>query len=85
LIRNRTGETPRELRLLYLNGPTLYTLTIDDQQLEAMDGQLRALWNAIDRAMASDRFPTRPGRLCDWCSFRDICPAWEDEKAPDNV
>ena len=79
LIRNRTGETPKELRLLYLNGPTLYTLPIDDQQLEAMDSQLRALWNAIDRALAADRFPTRTGRLCDWCSFRSICPAWKDE------
>jgi len=78
LIRNRTGETPKELRLLYLNGPTLYTLPIDDQQLEAMDGQLRALWSAIDRALVSDRFPARKGRLCDWCSFRDICPAWTD-------
>ena len=80
LIRRRTGETPKEVRLLYLNGPTLYSLPIDDRQLDAMDGQLRALWNAIDRALAADRFPTRPGRLCDWCSFRDICPAWQEQE-----
>lgn len=83
LIRRRTGETPVEVRLLYLNGPTLYRLPIDDQQLDAMDSQLRALWTAINRALESDKFPTRPGRLCDWCSFQDICPAWTDaaEKA----
>jgi len=78
LIRNRLGETPKEVRLLYLNGPTLYRLPIDDRQLDAMDGQLRALWAAIERAMASDRFPTRPGRLCDWCSYQEICPAFTD-------
>ena len=55
LIRKRTGETPVELRLLYLNGPTLYRLPVDDRQLDAMDAQLRALWTAIDRAMASGR------------------------------
>ncbi len=77
-IRRRTGETPKELRLLYLNGPAEYRLAIDDRQLDAMDGQLRALWNAIDRAMSSDRYPTRPGRLCDWCSFKEICPAFAD-------
>ncbi len=78
LIRRRMGETPKEIRLLYLNGPTEYRLEIDDRQLDAMDGQLRALWNAIDRAMASDRYPTRPGRLCDWCSFKGICPAFAE-------
>jgi putative RecB family exonuclease len=76
LIRRRTGETPRELRLLYLNGPTLYRLDVDDRQLDAMDSQLRALWNAIDRALATRTFPTRPGSLCNWCSFQEICPAF---------
>ncbi|MDX1645488.1 MAG: PD-(D/E)XK nuclease family protein [Thermoanaerobaculia bacterium] len=78
LIRNRTGETPKEVRLLYLNGPTLYRLPIDHRQLDAMDGQLRALWKAIERAIERDRFPARTSRLCDWCSFQDICPAWSD-------
>lgn len=78
LIRRRAGETPRELRLLYLNGPTMYRLEVDDGQLDAMDRQLRALWTAIERAMESDNFPPRPGRLCDWCSFQDLCPAFAD-------
>lgn len=82
LIRNRTGETPKEVQLLYLNGPTLYRLPIDDRQLDAMDGQLRALWKAIERAMETDRWPARPGRLCDWCSFKDLCPAWAEETQP---
>ena len=76
LIRKKSGETPKEVRLLYLNGPTLYRLPIDDRQLDAMDGQLRALWAAIERAMATERFPARPGSLCNWCSYQEICPAW---------
>jgi putative RecB family exonuclease len=76
LIRRRSGETPKELRLIYLNGPTLYRLDVDDRQLDAMDGQLRALWNAINRALATQTFPPRPGTLCNWCSFQDICPAF---------
>lgn len=79
LIRRRTGETPSEVRLLYLNGPTMYRLPIDGAQLDAMDRQLRALWSAIERAMTEERFPPRPGRLCTWCSFQDICPAWAEQ------
>ena len=77
LIRRRFGETPKEVRLLYLNGPTLYRLEVDDRQLDAIDSQLRALWAAIERALDTGRFPTRPGKLCSWCSFQEICPAFE--------
>ncbi|MFP3913960.1 MAG: RecB family exonuclease [Actinomycetota bacterium] len=76
LIRRIEGETPAEVRLLYLSGPTLYRCPVDDAQLDAMDRQLRALWERIERAMTEDRFPPRPGRLCGWCSFQDICPAY---------
>ena len=78
LIRNRLGETPKEVRLLYLNGPTLYRLPIEDRHLDAMDGQLRALWAAIERAMATARFPARRGSLCNWCSYQEICPAFAE-------
>lgn len=78
LIRQRLGETPVEVRLLYLNGPTLYRLSVDDAQLDAMERQLRALWTAIDRAISSERFPARPNKLCGWCSFKPICPGWAE-------
>ena len=75
LIRRRLNETPSEVRLMYLNGPTMYRLAIDDAQLDAMDRQLRALWTAIERATETGNFPPRPGKLCNWCSFQNICPA----------
>ena len=78
LIKKQLGRTPVEVRLLYLNGPTMYRLPIEERQLAAMDRQLRALWAAIDRAIVRDQFPARPGRLCDWCSFKDVCPAWHE-------
>jgi putative RecB family exonuclease len=81
LIRRRTGRTPDEVKLIYLNGPTVYRIGVNDAQLDAMDRQLRALWTAIDRALERNDFPPRPGRLCDWCSFQDLCPAFADEPA----
>lgn len=82
LVRNRLGETPVEVRLLYLNGPTLYRLPVDGRQLDAMERQLRALWTAIERALESGEFPPRRGPLCTWCSFVDVCPAWQSSPAP---
>jgi len=79
LIRNRLGQTPTALRLMYLNGPTIYEIPVNDRQLDAMEQQLIALWTAIDRAIETNTFPPRPGRLCDWCSFQDRCPAFTEE------
>ncbi len=80
LVRRRTGRSPAELRLLYLNGPTIYSIEVDDRQLDAMERQLRALWTAIDRAIERDHFPPRPGPLCDYCSFQPRCPAWAEQQ-----
>jgi len=76
LIRRRTGRTPDAVRLIYLNGPVVYEIPVSDAQLDAMDRQLRALWATIERAIAREDFPPRPGPLCEWCAFKDICPAW---------
>ena len=82
LIRKRVGTTPVALRLMYLNGPTVYEIPIYDRQLDAMERQLGALWAAIDRALDAGRFPPRPGKLCGWCSFQDRCPAFADPSSP---
>lgn len=85
LIRQRTGRTPVGLKLMYLNGPTVYEIPVNDTQLDAMDRQLRALWSAINRAITTETFPPRPGRLCDWCQYRDLCPAFADTTASDDA
>ena len=76
LIRKRIGRAPVALRLMYLNGPTVYEIPVDERQLDAMERQLSALWSAIEQAMRRDHFPPRVGKLCDWCSYQDICPAF---------
>ena len=80
LIRIREGRTPAVLRLMYLTGPTVLEIPVDDDQLDAMQRELEALWAAIERAIETDDFPARTGVLCDWCSYQDICPAFADEE-----
>lgn len=81
LIRISQGVTPTRIRLLYLNGPTEYTMEITDAQLDAMQKQLAALWGAINTAITTDRWPAKTSALCNWCDFKDtICPAWEHER-----
>lgn len=84
LIRIREGVTPAALKLMYLGGdkgPTVYEIPVNDAQLDAMERHLEALWSAIERAIERETFPPRPGPLCNWCSYRDICPAFADDVA----
>ena len=59
LIRISMGVTPTRIRLLYLNGPTEYTMEINDGQLDAMAKQLAALWGAIEKAITTDTWPAK--------------------------
>ena len=59
LVRNKTGRSPVELRLLYLGNSTMYTIPIEDVALDSMERQLKALWKAINRAITEERFPPR--------------------------
>lgn len=78
LISNRFGRTPAEVRLMYLGSGVVYSMPIMDQALHGMRKQLEALWYAIERAIKTKNFPTRLQPLCNWCSYQDICPAFED-------
>ncbi len=76
LVRSRFGQTPAELRLMYLGSSTVYSISVDDRTLDGMERQITALAKAVRRAVENDYFPPRPSMLCGWCSFQDICPAF---------
>ena len=82
MIQQNSGRTPASVRLVYLGNSVAYSLPVSKRQLRAMLQQIRALWWAIDRAIATDTFPTRKTRLCDWCSYQTICPAWAEQFPP---
>ena len=86
LIRITKGVTPDRLRLLYLNGPTAYTMDVNDQQLDAMEKQLEALWGAIEKAIVTNNWPAKTSVLCDWCDFKaDLCPAWNEVRSASDL
>jgi putative RecB family exonuclease len=78
LVRQRLGRTPVELRLIYLNGPTQYSMPVNDAVLDGVHKQVRAIWDSIVRAIETDTWKPSTSVLCDWCSFQDICPAFAD-------
>ena len=77
-----TGEVPTLLQLMYLSDRAVIRYEPDEDDLRATERRILALRDAIERAADAERFEATPSRLCDWCSHRALCPAWDGTPPP---
>jgi putative RecB family exonuclease len=77
------GVVPAQLRLLYLSddGETL-SYTPDEAELRRFERTLEAIWAAVLRAGEDGDFRPNPGRMCRWCSYQALCPAFDGTPPP---
>jgi putative RecB family exonuclease len=71
------GVVPTQLRLLYLADGESLTYQPDEAELRRFERTLDAIWQAILLAGRTGDFRPNPGRMCEWCSHRALCPAWD--------
>jgi putative RecB family exonuclease len=76
------GVVPRQLRLIYLADTDTLTYSPDADELERFERTLKAIWAAIERATLAGDFRPSPSRLCDWCDFQALCPAFGGTPPP---
>lgn len=81
LCQRMLGRRPARVQLVYLATPEVLSTRPNQQSVEAMERRALALWAAVERACQRDDFRPRPGRLCEWCTFRPYCPAWGGDPA----
>ena len=48
--------------------------------LLATEKKVEAVWAAISRATETGVWQPNRSKLCNWCSFQEICPAWAEEQ-----
>lgn len=76
------GVIPQEIRLVYLSDPAVLTLSPHERMLISFEKQMLALGRAINRAIDSDDWRTRPSPYCMHCSFQETCPGWDQAPKP---
>jgi len=81
LCEQLLGRRPVRIQLLYLSQPVAIVAQPSDQSLRAMEKRALAIWKAVETACERDDFRPHPSRLCDWCAFRDYCPAFGGDPA----
>lgn len=76
------GVVVTRLRLIYLGDGRLLEYDPDEAALISFERRVTALWTAIDTARSTGDFPPRRSKLCDWCSFRSLCPEFGGTPPP---
>jgi putative RecB family exonuclease len=76
------GRVPRVLQLVYLGSGEVLRYQPDETDLRATERLIEALWRAIDRATREADWRPSPGRLCDHCDHRELCPAFGGTPPP---
>lgn len=82
VIWRSRGVVPSQLRLLYLGDRDMLTYAPDELELARFERTLEAIWAAISRATEARDFRPSPGRLCDWCNHKALCPAFGGTPPP---
>jgi len=75
------GRKPSRVRLMYLREPLVIEAEPSDQAVRGTRQRTTAVWSAIERACEQEDFRPRPSALCNWCSFRSLCPVYGGDPA----
>lgn len=70
------GTIPHQLRLMYLKVNDSMFLAPTREELEYFERDLGRLWAQIEADGKAGQFQPKTSKLCGWCSFQDICPAF---------
>ncbi len=70
------GIVPDQLKLMYLKVMDSMILTPSRVELEYFERDLEDLWAKIQGDGAQGTFRPQPSKLCKWCAFQSLCPAY---------
>ena len=69
------GRRPARIQLLHLREPLSISTVPSEQSIRGLQLQTSAIWTAVEYACLREDFRPKPGRLCDYCAYHELCPA----------
>ncbi|MGO2859575.1 MAG: RecB family exonuclease [Brevibacterium sp.] len=77
-----TGELVHTLQLMYLGSRSVLKSHPTMADIEGTQFEIDAIWKDIVAAAQTDRWRPRKSPLCNWCTFKPLCPAWGNTAPP---
>jgi putative RecB family exonuclease len=75
------GRRPSRIRLMYLSSGDVIEAVPSAQSVRFITTRTKAVWQAVERAIATDDFRPRTGPLCSFCAFQRWCPSYGGDPA----
>lgn len=82
---DRVTAPPTRLRLLYLGSTESLELDLEPRHRRGTEQQIEAIATAIESSTGKGDFRPATSRLCDWCYFKPICPAFGGSGLADDL
>lgn len=76
VIWRTRGVLPKRLQLEYLGDGVVLTHEPTEAEMATIEARVRSIWAGIEDAARSGDWRPRTSKLCDWCSFKALCPAF---------
>jgi putative RecB family exonuclease len=70
------GVLPTLLQLEYLGDGQIVRHAPSEPEMVTFENRVRSIWAGIEDSARSGDWRPRPSKLCDWCTFKAICPAF---------
>lgn len=70
------GVRPEKLKLLYLAGPKMVEATPTTRSTNKTEKHILSVTDQIMSRCLQGGFEPTPNKLCDWCGWKESCPAW---------
>lgn len=77
-----TERVPKLLQLMYLGNGKFLRYEPDEGDLLNTEKRILAIRAAIGQSADALSFPPSPSKLCGWCSFKSLCPAFGGTTPP---
>lgn len=69
------GQLPKAVTLDFVVAGVQVRVETDEMDLDGT----RATITEVARSIRDERYDPTPNRLCGWCDYRAICPAWDGD------
>ena len=76
-LRASRGITPKMLQLVYLGDGQILRNEPTAAELDAAEHKIISIWDDIRRSAEREEWRPKTSKLCGWCYFKNICPAFE--------
>ena len=70
------GVLPRALQLEYLADGQVIRHEPTEAEMVTLEARVRSIWASVQAAARAGDWQPRTSALCDWCSFKELCPAF---------